>query len=103
MYSINIAVSEVQTLARDMPLSVSALPSLAASDAQTVARGGQAHHYQNDLFNGGQFHRATITVWEKSNLAFAGDRVANKATLDSVEKLSELFANAFLSANPKSP
>jgi len=47
--------------------------------------------------------KATVTVWEKQNLGYAGSRVASGALLDSVEKEGELFANDFLSANPKSP
>ena len=55
------------------------------------------------VFRGGQFHRTTVTVWEKQDLGYAGSRVANGALLDSVEKEGELFASDFLSANPKSP
>lgn len=48
-----------------------------------------------------EMHKATIIVWHQNFFGMVGKANANKGLLDSVEKQAELFANDFLSANPK--
>lgn len=53
------------------------------------------------LIREGQIHKTVVTVWQKSYLGCAGRKVVGTAILDDTEKEAELFANDFLSANPK--
>jgi hypothetical protein len=53
------------------------------------------------LIRGGEAHKASVTVWEKSSYGFAGSIVANSGLLHAVDEQGEIFANDFLAANPK--
>ena len=53
------------------------------------------------LRRGEQIHKAFISVWHRNFYGFVGRDNANKYLLENVEKQAEIFANDFLSANPK--
>lgn len=53
-------------------------------------------------FRNGECHQSYVTVWTKGNsFGTVGKAKANEALLDTIQKCSEVFANDFLSANPK--
>ncbi len=57
---------------------------------------------QQWVFRAGEWHQATVRVWTKSNsFGTVGKSKANEALLKEVEKGAEIFANDFLSSNPK--
>jgi hypothetical protein len=53
------------------------------------------------LLRGNQLHKALVTVWQNSHYGLVGKYNASNALLDTVEKEGDVFANDFLSANPK--
>jgi len=54
------------------------------------------------IFRQGVCHQSLITVWEKGGFyGYAGKNKINDVMLDNAEKDAEMFANDFLSANPK--
>ena len=53
------------------------------------------------VFREGVFHPGTIRLWRQDGFGTVGKIKANEALLGEVEKQAELFANDFLSANPK--
>jgi len=54
------------------------------------------------IFRQGISHQSLITVWEKGEFyGYAGKNKINDVMLDNAEKDAEMFANDFLSANPK--
>jgi hypothetical protein len=53
------------------------------------------------VFRGGDCHTATAVIWDKSAFGVDKKTKANEALLKQVEQIAELFANDYLSANPK--
>ena len=57
---------------------------------------------QNVIWRSGQFHGITTIVWFKGgSYGTVGKSQASSGLLPEVEKCAEVFANDFLSANPK--
>ena len=59
--------------------------------------------YENQwVFRNGNCRMAPVIIWTKGNsYGTVGKSKANEALLNEVEKRAEIFANDFLSANPK--
>jgi hypothetical protein len=54
------------------------------------------------VFRQRECHLATVRVWNKGGwFGYVGREKANEPLLNDVEKCAEIFANDFLSANPK--
>jgi len=54
------------------------------------------------IFRWGECHLATVIVWNKGQShGTVGKYKANEALLKEIEKCAEIFANDYLSANPK--
>ena len=54
------------------------------------------------IFRNNEFkHDAIMTIWERQMNGTAGSRNANSGILEATERLGELLANDYLSANPK--
>lgn len=61
------------------------------------------HVFERQLvFRQGECHAAIVSVWDTGEpFGIVGKSQANETLLKAVEKRAEIFANAFLSANPK--
>jgi hypothetical protein len=56
---------------------------------------------QQFIARGGEWHTASVNVWDKGEYGTIGTDRANDGILATVQKYSESFANDYLSANPK--
>ncbi len=57
---------------------------------------------QQVVLRGGECHQATVRIWMKGDsYGTVGRSKANEALLNEIEKRAEIFANDFLTSNPK--
>lgn len=53
------------------------------------------------ILRAGLWRQSAVAVWSRGSYGYAGKQKANEGMLNQIEKMAELFANDFLSANPK--
>jgi len=53
------------------------------------------------VFRAGDCRFANVAIWRKEKFGTVGKAKANEALLRNAEQFAEMFANDFLSANPK--